>query len=200
LSEFLDRAVTESTEHLVLIYKEGYSRDATGLVEALVDCGIPTVLIGGPEQSTTHADQIDGGNLFHLSAAAMMASSDDVLCVSTPRSCRRVLLLKSADLNTFRLINHAHAMNWATVYYPDRSKDQAGSDLEAQTYVIKNAEHVIVASESVKGEMEAIGARGVKVISEGKGSKDQVAQILELLVDPLTKSPVRFAIEGANCG
>jgi polysaccharide pyruvyl transferase CsaB len=198
LREFLNRAVTESTEHLVLIYKEGYSRDATSLVEGLVDCGIPTILVSGAEQSATHASQIDGGNCFHLSAAAMRASSDDVLCVSTPRSCRRVLLLRSADLNTFRLINHAHAMNWATVYYPDRSKEQAESDPEAQRYVIKNAEQVIVGSESLKIEMEAIGAQGVKMIAECKSSKDQVAEILELIADPLVKSPVRFAIEGAN--
>jgi len=62
LSEFLDRAVTEYTEHLVLIYRVGYSRDATDLVEALVDRGIPTVLIGGAEQSTTHAVRLTAQN------------------------------------------------------------------------------------------------------------------------------------------
>jgi len=46
--------------------------------------------------------------------------------------------------------------------------------------------------------METIGAQGVKVIAEGKGSKDQLAEILELIADPFARSPVRFAIEGAN--
>ena len=130
LREFLDRAVTESTEHLVVIYRGGFSKGgATGLVEAFVDCGIPTIFIGEVEESATHPRQIDGGNRFHLSVTAVIASSDDVLCVSAPRSCRRVLILRSADLNAFRLINHAHAMNWVTVYYPDQCEEQgmAGS-------------------------------------------------------------------------
>lgn len=199
--EFVDRAVTESTEHLVLVYQDGSSIDGTAaLVEALVDHGIPTILIGGAEKSATHANQIYGRNVINLSAAAMTASSDDVLCVSTARSCRRVLVLRTADLNTFRLLNHAHAMNWATVYYPVRSEEQAGRDRAAQTYVINNAEYVIAGSESLRNEMQAIGAQGVRLISESKSAKEQMAEILALVAVPFTKSPVRLAIVGANYG
>lgn len=200
LKEFLDRAVTESTEHLFLIYEEGYSRDraTAGFTKALADCGIPTIFVNGADQSAADATRINSGNSFHLPAAELAASWDDVLCASTPSSCRRVLLLRSADLNTFRLINHAHAMNWATVYYPGRSEEPAGSNLEAQTYVIKNAEHVVVGTESLKTEMQARGAQGVTLIPDNKSSKDRVAKILELVAD--TRSPVRVAIGGANCG
>jgi hypothetical protein len=199
LKEFLDRVVTESTEHLVLIYNDGYSREETlALIEAFADHGIPTIRIAEGDLLPRDASGIDIAHSFYLPLSEMLASSDDVLHISIPRSCQRVLLLRSADLNTFRLINHAHAMNWATVYFPNQSVDEAGSDLEAKTYAIKNAEHVIAGSESLKIEMQAIGARGVKIFPAGRSAKDQVTKILELVGDPRAKSPVRLAIEGAN--
>jgi polysaccharide pyruvyl transferase CsaB len=199
LREFLDRAVTESTEHLVVIYKGGFSKGgATGLVEAFVNYGIPTIFIGEVEQSATHASQIASGNFFRLSVAAVVASADDMLCVSTPRCCRRVLILRSSDLNTFRLINHAHARNWVTVYFPDNEHEL--TDPEAERYIVKNAEYLVVGSESLKVEMQSIGAQEVRVVTESESAVDQVAKILELVADAVPKSPVRLAIEGANHG
>jgi hypothetical protein len=201
LKEFLDMAVTESTEHLIVIYSGGLSKgETTGLVEALVDSGIPTIFIGEGEQSPPQASQIAGRNFFHLSPAAVIASSDEVLCVQTPPSCQRVLILRSVDLNAFRLINHGHAMNWVTVYYADRCEEQERNDPEAESYMVKNAEYVVVGSESLKTNMRSIGAQEVRVVPEGKSAKDQAAEILKLVADPTTKSPVRLAIEGANHG
>jgi polysaccharide pyruvyl transferase CsaB len=199
LAAFLERTVTETTASLVLIYTRGYSRDGTaGLVKALAERDIPTILISGAEQAAARA--ILGGKSFHLTEAAMNASSDQVLSISTPRSCRRVLLLRSADLNTFRLINHAHAMNWATVYFPGRPEEHVEGDLDAHDYMVKNAEYVIVGSESPTVDMKAIDAHRVKIVAEGNSSNDQVVEILKVVADPFTKSPVRVAIEGANHG
>jgi len=197
--EFVQIKVTESTEHLVVIYRGGLSKEGVaGLVEAFVDCGIPSIYIGEKEPSATHASQIQGGNFFHLSVAEVIASADDVLCVSTPRYCRRVLIFRSADLNTFRLINHAHAKNWVTVYYPD--KEQRLTDPQAERYMLRNAEYVLASSESQRIEMQSIGAQEVGMVTEGEGAADQVAKILELVADAVPKSPVRFAIEGVNHG
>jgi polysaccharide pyruvyl transferase CsaB len=180
LNEFVDMAVTESTEHLVVIYKGRFSKARTNdLVEAFVDCGIPTIFVGEAEDAT-NPNQLEGHNFFHLPVAALMASSDDVLTVSVPGSCRRVLILRSADLNAFRLINHAHAMNWVTVYYSDQHESKASQSPEAESYVVKNVEYVVVGSES-RGE-------------------DQVAEIMKLIADPIPKSPVRLAVEGAHHG
>jgi len=199
LAEFLERTVTETTGYLILIYTRGYAKDGTaGLVKALAERDIPTILISGAEQSATRA--ISGGKCFHITEAAMNASSDQVLSVTTPRSCRRVVLVRSADLNTFRLINHAHAMNWATVYLPDASEERAEGVLDAHDYIVKNAEHVFAGSESVKGDMKAIDAARIKTVAEGKSFNDQVAEILKVVADPAVKSPVRVAIEGANHG
>lgn len=199
LAEFLERTVTETTGYLVLIYTRGYSRDGTaGLVKALAERDIPTILVSGAEQSATRA--ISGGKCFQITEAAMNASPDQVLSVSTPRSCRRVLLMRSADLNTFRLINHAHAMNWASVYLPDASEEQAEGDLDAHDYIVKNAEHVFVVGESLKVDMKAVGAGRTQTVAEGKSSNDQVAVILKVVADPVVKSPVRVAIGGANHG
>lgn len=199
LAAFLDRTVTETTGHLVLIYTRGYSKNGTAdLLKALAEREIPTILISGAEQSATRA--VSGGKGFHITEAAMNASSDHVLSVSTPSSCRRVLLLRSADLNTFRLINHAHAMNWATVYLPDASEAQAEGDIAARDYMIKNAEYVFVGSQSQQVDMKAIDAQRVNIVAEGKSPSDQVAEILKVVADPFTKSPVRVAIEGASHG
>ncbi len=199
LASFLDRTVTETTGWLVLIYTRRYSRDGTAdVVKALAERDIPTILISGGEQSATRS--ILGAKCFHLTEAAMNASFDRVLSVSTPRACRRVLLLRSADLNTFRLINHAHAMNWATVYFPGRPEEHAKGDLDAHDYMVKNAEYVIAGSESLNVDMKTIDAHRVKIVAEGKNSNGQVAEILRVVADPLTKSPVRVAIEGANHG
>lgn len=199
LAEFLERTVTETTAYLILLYTRDYSRDGTaGLIKALAERDIPTILISGAEKSATRA--ISGGKCFQLTEAAMNASSDQVLSVSTPRSCRRVLLVRSADLNTFRLINHAHAMDWATVYFPVASEEQAEEDLAAHDYIVKNAEHVFVGSESRKVDVKASDAGRMKTVTEGNSLNDQVADILKVAADPAVKSPVRVAIEGANHG
>jgi polysaccharide pyruvyl transferase CsaB len=199
LAEFLERTVTETTGYLILIYTRGYSRDGTAdLVRALAERDIPTILISGADQSATPA--ISGGKCFQITEAAMNASPDQVLSVATPRSCRRVLLLRSADLNTFRLINHAHSMNWATVYLPDASEEQAEGDRDAHDYIVKNAEHLFVGSESLKVDMKAIDAGRIKTVAEGESLNDQVAEILKVVADPAVKSLVRVAIEGANHG
>ena len=130
----------------------------------------------------------------------MNASPDQVLSISTPRGCRRVLVVRSADLNTFRLINHAHAMNWATVYLPAASEEQAAGGLDAHNYIVKNAEHVFAGSKSLKVDMKASDADRTKTVAEGKSLNDQVAEILKVVADPAVKSPVRVAIEGANHG
>ena len=59
---------------------------------------------------------------------------------------------------------------------------------------------VFVGSESLKTDMKAIDAYRVKIFAEGRSSNDQVSEILKVVADPFTKSPVRVAIEGANHG
>lgn len=201
LAEFVERTVTDSTRHLILIYTRGRARNTTAeLARALSESDMPTILISGAEESATHAGKMPGGKCFNLSEATMNASSDQVLSIVTPGSCRRVLLLRSADLNTFRLINHAHAMNWATMYYRDPSEEQAERDLDAQNYIFKNAEYLIAGSESVKVDMQANGAERVDVVAESRSPNDRVAEILKVVAGSIVKSPVRVAIEGANNG
>lgn len=196
LREFLDIAVTESTEHLVVIYKDRFSEESSSdLVEAFVNHPIPTIFIGEDEE-LSNSSQKGGTNLFRLSVAALQASSDAVLSISTPRSCRRVLILRSADLNAFRLINHAHAMNWATVYYPDQDENQARQSPVAETYLVRNAEYVVAGSKSLRDDMKSLGAREIRIVTASKGAA-QVAEIIKLIADPIPKSPVRLAVKGA---
>jgi hypothetical protein len=85
-----------------------------------------------------------------------------------------------------------------TVYFPDNEHEL--TDLEAERYIVKNAEYFVVGSESLKIEMQSIGAQEVRVVTESESAVDQVAKILELVADAVPKSPVRLAIEGANHG
>jgi hypothetical protein len=133
-----------------------------------------------------------------MSPTSVTASSDEVLYVSTPRSCRRVLILKAVDLTTFRLINHAHANNWVTVYWPDQSTQHERTDPDAHSYALKNAEYVVVGTESLKYDMQSIGAREPRIVSDNESANDQVKEILKLVRKAAPKSLVRLAIEGAS--
>jgi hypothetical protein len=198
LQEELQKVVSQSTEHLVLIYNGSSLNGGTNsLARGFADYGIPVIVVCEAD----HANPIESaGKVFQLSVAAMVASWDEVLCVSVPRSCARILLLRSADQNSFRLINHAHAMGWMTIYFPVQYTQQPSHDSEAEKYIVSNVEQVIAGSDSIKNSMQSIAAREVKVVSDSENEKSKVAEILALVSEALTESPVRLAIKGASYG
>lgn len=202
LRDFLQKQDIASPAHVLVIYKSGSLADgARILAESFAGSDIPVVLVCENEQTASRADAVaGGGRLFQLPVASMVRSWDEVLRIPTSRNRQRILVLTSADENTFRLINHAHAMDWATIYYPT-SRDQRDShDSDAEKYVVNNVEYVIVDSESLKDEMKSLGVQEVITLGNSQSGNNQVAEILTLTADTLPRSPVRLAIKGASHG